>query len=139
MGSMFSGSSGWAQGWAGPLYPLEHSIGQAIRLSTVLIYGAVWLFYLQPSSACEGIQESRYLESRGTAQVAVHGQNPTPPILLFMFPLTIQLADSPSFEGISPHSEGFTPRSVSAKLQHKQRRTAHDDHPVDASDGRSSE
>lgn len=61
-------------------------------------------------------------------------------ILLFVFPLTIQPSDiPPSFEGISPHSEGFTARSVSAKLQHKQRRTAHDDHSVAASDAGSNE
>ena len=100
---MFLGPSSWSQGWAGPLYPLEHSIGQAIRLSAVLIYGAVSLFCLQPSSACEGIRESRYLELRGTAQVAVHGQNPTTHILLFMFSPTIQSADIP------PLSRGFLP------------------------------
>ena len=58
MGSMFSGPSGWAQGWAGLLYPLEHSIGQAIRLSAVMIYDAVSLFCFLPSSACEGNRES---------------------------------------------------------------------------------
>ena len=69
VGSMPFWPSCRAQGWAGPLSPLEPSTGEAFRLSAVLVCGPVPVFHLWQGSACGSFRESPYTESKDPALI----------------------------------------------------------------------